>query len=112
MKNDEEVYMQFRNIQQQIAKFVDLYYEHLLKLANCLQVKTIDVFFTIVFRACLLPYLILTTIRMKKNTLIEHKEAVGVCEESGLVNLNYNDLLTTPEANAIVKFVVPLITGK
>ncbi len=38
MKNDEEVYMQLQNIQQQTAKHVEVYYEHLLKLPNCLQV--------------------------------------------------------------------------
>jgi hypothetical protein len=39
---------------------------------------------------------------MKGNTLIEHKEAIIICEESGLVNLSYT-LLTTPKANARVK---------
>jgi hypothetical protein len=33
---------------------------------------------------------------MKWNTLIEHKEAVVVCEESWPVSLSYNALLTTP----------------
>jgi hypothetical protein len=41
-----------------------------------------------------------------RNTLIEHKEATIVCEESGLVNLNYNLLLTTPKANAIIKLLI------
>jgi hypothetical protein len=36
MKNDEEVYMQLKNIQQQIVKHVEVYYESLLKLANYL----------------------------------------------------------------------------
>ncbi len=31
--------------------------------------------------------------------LIEHKEAIVVCEESGPISLNYNALLTTPHAN-------------
>jgi hypothetical protein len=34
LKNNEEVYMQFQNIQQQTTKCVEVYYEHLLKLAN------------------------------------------------------------------------------
>jgi hypothetical protein len=33
---------------------------------------------------------------MKRDTLIEHKEAIVVCEESGPISLNYNALLTTP----------------
>jgi hypothetical protein len=40
----------------------------------------------IIFRIGLLPYLILTTIGMKRDTLIELKEAIIVCEESGLVS--------------------------
>jgi predicted RNA-binding Zn-ribbon protein involved in translation (DUF1610 family) len=49
---------------------------------------------------------------MKKDTLIEHKEVAIVCEESGHVSLNYNGLLTTPEANIVVKLVVPVVTTK
>jgi len=36
LKNDEEVYMQLQNIQQQTTKRVEVYYECLLRLANCL----------------------------------------------------------------------------
>jgi hypothetical protein len=43
---------------------------------------------------------------MKQDTLIEHKEAAIVCEENELVNLNYNVLLTTFEANTIVKPII------
>jgi hypothetical protein len=43
MKSDEEFYMQLRNFQQQVGEWVKVYYEHLLKLANCLQVKANDV---------------------------------------------------------------------
>jgi len=32
MKNDEEVYMQLRNIQQQTVERVEVYYERMLKL--------------------------------------------------------------------------------
>jgi hypothetical protein len=49
---------------------------------------------------------------MKRNTLIEHKEVAIVCEESGLVSLSYNVLLITPEANVVVKPIVPTITVK
>jgi len=65
-----------------------------VEIINCLQVKTIDVFFTIVFRIGLLPYLGLTTTRMKQDTLIEHKEVVICDQESDLVNLSYNALTT------------------
>jgi hypothetical protein len=75
----------------------------LLKLANYLQVKAMDVFLTIVFRASLLLYLRLTTSRMKRDTLIEHKEVAIICEENGPVSLSYNVMLTTPKANIVVK---------
>jgi hypothetical protein len=42
--------MQLQNIQQQIVECVEVYYEHLLKLVNCLQIKATYVFFTISFR--------------------------------------------------------------
>jgi hypothetical protein len=43
---------------------------------------------------------------MKKNTLIEHKEVVIVCEENGLVSLSYDVLLATLDANIIAKPVL------
>jgi len=112
VKNNEEVYMQLGNIKQQTTKHVQVYYECPLKLSNCVQVRTTNVFLTIVFKVGLLPYLRLTTIGMKRNVLIKHKEATIGCEEGGFVNLNYNVLLTTLEANAIVKHVVLIITSK
>jgi len=60
-----------------------------LKLINYLQVNTTYVFLTIVLRAGLLPCLKLTTIGMKKDTLIE-LEVIVVCEESGHISLNDN----------------------
>jgi hypothetical protein len=84
----------------------------MLKLTNYLHVKTIDVFLTTIFKVGLLPYLILTITSMKRNTLIKHKEAVIICEENGLVNLNYNSLLTTLEANTIVQPTVVVVIVK
>jgi len=51
-----------------------------IEIINCLQVRTTNVFFIIVFKIRLLPYLGLTTTRMKQDTLIEHKEVVVVCD--------------------------------
>ncbi len=97
---------------QQIAERVEIYYECLLKLTNYLWVKAIDVFLTIVLIVTLLLYLKVATISMKKNTLIEHKEDVIVCEESGPVSMSYNALLTTLETNVRVKPVIPTMTAK
>jgi DNA primase len=74
MKNDEEVYMQLKNIQQQTIEHVEVYYESLLKLANYLQFRTTNVFLTTIFRVGSLPYQKLTTKSFKRNTLIEHNE--------------------------------------
>jgi hypothetical protein len=101
-----------QNIQQQIVECVKVYYEHLLKLTNYLHVKPTNVFFTIVFRASLLPYLRLTTASMKRNIFNEHKEVVIVCEENGPVSMNYNALLTTPKANVRIKPIVLAMTTK
>ncbi len=74
MKNDEEVYMQLRNFQQQFCEWVEVYYEQLLKLANCLQVKATNVFLINIFRVGLQPYLRLASAGMTKDTLVKHKE--------------------------------------
>jgi hypothetical protein len=70
VKNDEEVYMQLRNLQQ-LGERIEVYYECLLKLVNYLQVKAIDVFLTTIFIKELQAYLILTTIGMVKDTLYQ-----------------------------------------
>jgi hypothetical protein len=98
VKINEEVYMQLENIQQ-TTELVEVYYECMLKIINYLYVKTTNVCFTTTFKASLLPYLISTTTGMKRKTLIEHKEVVIVCEESGPISMSYNVLLTTLEAN-------------
>jgi hypothetical protein len=74
MKNDEEVYMQLKNIQQQTVEHVEVYYESLLKLANYIKFRTTNVFLTTIFKASSLPYQKLTTKSFKRNTLIEHNE--------------------------------------
>jgi hypothetical protein len=49
---------------------------------------------------------------MRRNTLIQRKEVVIVCEESGLVSLSYNVQLTTLKANTMVKPIVLIATTK
>jgi len=36
VKNDKKIYIQLRNLQQEVGEWVEIYYEHLLKLVNCL----------------------------------------------------------------------------
>jgi hypothetical protein len=96
VKNDEEVYMQWRNLQQQISERIEVYYGRLLKLANNLQVKATDVFLIIIFIVYFHPYFILATIGLVRNTLIKHKENAIISEESGSIIINYNALITHP----------------
>jgi hypothetical protein len=49
---------------------------------------------------------------MKRNTLIEHKEATIVCDESGHVSMSYNALLIALEANTRVKPIIYVVTAK
>jgi hypothetical protein len=79
-----------------------VYYEFLLKLANCSHVKATYVFITIVLITSLLPYLQLTIVGIKWNTWIKHKEVVVVYKENGHVSVSYNVLLTTLKINIIV----------
>lgn len=46
---------------------------------------------TIVFHDQLFPYMKLTTISMKRDTLIEHKEATLICENNGPKGLFPNE---------------------
>ncbi len=49
---------------------------------------------------------------MKINTLIEHKEAIVVCEESETVNMSYNILLTTSKASDGFKPIILVVIAK
>jgi hypothetical protein len=82
MKNDEKVYMQLKNLQQQDGKWVEVYYEHLLKLVTCLQVKAINVFLLQISKQSLQPYLRLATIGMTRDTFIKHKKVVLIYEKT------------------------------
>jgi len=47
-----------------------------------------------------------------KDTLIKHKEVVIVCKESEPISKSYNDTLTTPKTNTIIKTIVNCISTK
>ncbi len=106
MNNDEKIYMQLRNLQQQVSEQVEVHYECLFKLANYLQVKVIDVFLATILRVGLQPYFRLATTCMTGNTLIEHKEAAIICEESRLVITNYNILIIQLESKPVAQPIV------
>jgi hypothetical protein len=89
--NDEKVYMQLQNIQQQTIEWMKVYYELcLLKLKNCLHFK-VTCFLYHCFQGKLAsPCLQLAVTSLKGNTLIEHLKTTLVCEESGIVSVDYN----------------------
>jgi len=74
--------MTFRIIKQGVTKKVEVYYEWILKLVNCLQNKADDSLLTIFLRASLVPYWRVATPSMKPNSLFKHKEVVVTCEEN------------------------------
>jgi hypothetical protein len=60
--------------------------------ATWLHIKTINMYLTIVFHAQLFPDLKLTTINMKRDTLIEHNGLKGLLSnEKQRFNKTYND---------------------
>ncbi len=66
--------MAFKVIKQGNNEKVEVYYEQILKLANCFQQKVDDNLLTTFFRARLVPYLQIASTRMKRDILFEHKE--------------------------------------
>jgi hypothetical protein len=81
IQNDEQIYMELKNMKQEETEKVEVYYERIQKLAHSLQVPTIDNFLTIVFIVSLQSCLIIATTRMKRSTLQQHKEAKMLCEK-------------------------------
>jgi hypothetical protein len=63
------------------AKRLRFNYEHIFKLANCLQHKAYDNLLTTFFQVGLVPYLWIAIAGMKKNTIFEHKESMVTYEE-------------------------------
>jgi hypothetical protein len=111
VQNAKEVCMQWKNLQQ-VSEWVEIYYECLLKLVNFLQVKATNVFLITIFIANLQPYFKLTTIGMVRNTLIKHKEIAIIYEESGLVIINYNALISHPKSKLVAQLVITYTTAK
>ncbi len=112
MKNDEEVYIQLRKIQQQIAECVEVYYEQLFKLTNCLDVKVMDFFFNLCFSSRFVTIFAFGNCKCERGHFNEHKKVVIICEESGLVTISYSAILITPNINTTTKIIVNNISTK
>jgi hypothetical protein len=76
---------------------VEVYYEQIQKLVHGLQVPTINNFLTIMFKAGLQSYFIITTSGMKRSTLEERKEATMLCEE-GMTIVEAKNALLVPQS--------------
>ncbi len=74
--------------------------------------KVIDVFLTIIFRACLQSYLELVTTSMTRDTLIKHKEVAMIYEESGPLIANYNTLITQLDSKLVAHPIITYTTSK
>jgi hypothetical protein len=79
---DKQVYMALRVIKQGGDEKVEVNYKCILKLANYFHHQINDNLQITFFRTSLQPYLRITTVGMKRDTLFKHKEATITCEES------------------------------
>ncbi len=75
---------------------MEVYYEKIQKLAHGLQVLTTNNFLTIVFRVGLQLYLKITTAKMKRSTLQQHKKAAMLCEK-GTITIEARSALSIPQ---------------
>jgi hypothetical protein len=77
---------------------VEVYYECILKLTNCLQHHGNDslCLLTTFFQAYLQLYLWIVIVGMKRDTFFEHKKIVVTCEESMGDANEYQKLLEPP----------------
>jgi hypothetical protein len=64
--NDEQVYLQLKNMKQEKNERVEAYYEKLLKLAKSLQHKITNSFLIIIFKYILQPYMCVAIVGMKR----------------------------------------------
>ncbi len=85
--------MAFRIIKQASNKKVEVYCEWILKLANCFQHKVDNNLLTTFFQTGLVPYSWIVTIKMKRDTLFEHKEFVVTYEKIMVDVKEYKKLL-------------------
>jgi len=85
--------MAFRVIKQKNDEKVEVYYEQILRLANCLQHKMDNNLLTTFFRVGLVPYLQIATIGMKRDTLFEEKKSMVTYEEMKTNAKEYQKLL-------------------
>ncbi len=93
IRNDEQIYIALRVIKQSNIEKVEVYYDWIFKLANCL--KANNNLLTNFFRTGLVPCLCITTIRMKRDTLFKHKESTITYEETMVDVEEYQKLLET-----------------
>ncbi len=77
------------------TKRVEVYYKWIQNLAHGLQVPTMKIFLTIMFKAGLQSYFRIATTMMKRLTLQQHKEAAMLCEER-MITIKARSALLVP----------------
>ncbi len=95
-QNDEQIYMELKNIKQEETKKVEVYYEWIQNLAHGLQILTTNSFLTTLFKVGLQSYFIIATTRMKQSTLKQNKEAAMLCEK-GITTAKVRSALLVPQ---------------
>jgi hypothetical protein len=78
----DEVYMALKSIEQGPYEKVEVYYEHILKLANSLQDKAKDSLLVTFFQANVKPYLDVAMALAKCDNLFQQKEVGAQCEKN------------------------------
>ncbi len=97
--------MELKNMKQETEK-VEVNYERIQKLAHGLQLSTIDNFLTTMFKMGLQSYFKIATVRMKRSTLQQHKEAAMLCEK-GMITTKTRNALLIPQS---IKHVIQVKT--
>jgi len=92
-QNDEQIYMELKNMKQEEIERVEVYHEWIQKLVHGLQVPTTNNFLIIMFEVGLQSYFIITIVGMKQSTLEQHKEVAMLCEE-GMTTIEVRSALS------------------
>jgi hypothetical protein len=71
-----------------------------------------DVFLNLYFSIRFVTIFAFGTYKYEEGHFNKYKEVVIICEEDGLVTINYNVILTTPNINTMAKTIISNISTK
>ncbi len=96
IQNDEQIYMELKNMKHEEIERVEVYYVRIQKLPHGLQIPTTNNFMIITFKVGLQLYFIIAIVGMKRSTL-QHKEASMLFEE-GMTTTEVKNALLVPQS--------------